>query len=116
MSRRVSALALFTALLRALPGCFYSVPDPAQDSGDAGADATPCEGGALELATSSKNCGACGHDCRGGECLEGVCDPAFVATGQQSPSGLALDEDYVYWANQTATGTVSRVSKTGMRS
>ena len=30
----------------------------------------------------AKNCGVCGHDCLGGKCLKGACQPIILATAQ----------------------------------
>lgn len=44
-----------------------------------------------------------------GPCPEG---PTFLATGQASPRGIAIDETYVYWANEEE-GTIRRVARDG---
>ena len=47
------------------------------------------------------NCGACGHDCLGGACVAGVCQPVLLADAEFFPSTLALDDARIYWANRT---------------
>jgi hypothetical protein len=55
-------------------------PDCASKLGAAAAAC--CGGGAcVDLATSATNCGACGHDCKGGTCSNGACTPVAVAPG-----------------------------------
>lgn len=52
---------------------------------------------------TKQNCGACGHDCEGGECKDGVCQPYTLATlpFMTRGSGLAVPGDgYVYFGNQ----------------
>ncbi len=87
--------------------CFYHVSDLAPSA------SASCEG--ANLATSKLHCGACDHDCRGGECIAGVCQPLFLATDQPNASGLAMDEGFVYWTTQTDGGTVMRAPKDGGR-
>ncbi|MBI5536342.1 MAG: hypothetical protein HY898_26715 [Deltaproteobacteria bacterium] len=45
------------------------------------------------------NCGACGHDCLGSECLQGMCKPLLVADGLQSPNGIAVNAKWLVWTN-----------------
>jgi hypothetical protein len=76
---------------------------------DAGADA-PCEGGA----TDTHNCGSCGHDCRGGQCSGGMCQPALMAmSGGGLPEFVAIDSERVYWAQYGAEVGVSSCPKGG---
>ena len=66
----------------------------------------------VQLSSDAKNCGACGHDCRGAECLRAVCQPLVVASAQASPTYLALDNGVLYWANN-GNGTVARANVDG---
>ena len=71
-------------------------PPPDTDSGDAAPP--PC--GGADLQGDSKNCGTCGHDCLGGACSAGMCQPIPLAANQpQGPSGIALSATSVYWSN-----------------
>jgi hypothetical protein len=68
------------------------------------------------IETSSTHCGACGHDCLGGTCLAGGCQPFTLATGQTSPAGLVVDPGpagRAYWTNRAVDGSVTSVDKTG---
>lgn len=47
-----------------------------------------------------KNCGACGHDCLGGACVEGACQPVVIGEGQGSASGLAVGREHVFWGDE----------------
>lgn len=67
----------------------------ATGGGGSGAGA-PCSADVLE---DPANCGACGHDCLGGECVEGACQPVEFAVGG-TPQGLAADSERVYWADR----------------
>ncbi len=67
------------------------------------------EGG---LGNDPHNCGACGHDCSGGHCAAGVCEPFTLVPGPDAggtPVDIAVDDTYVYWASDD--GTVHRAAK-----
>src|SRR5579883_758760 len=57
----------------------------------------------VDLRTDAQNCGACGHDCLGGACIDGACQPAVLASGLQQPTAIAVDgcANMVFWTNQT---------------
>jgi hypothetical protein len=50
---------------------------------------------------TSQNCGACGHDCGGGACLNGVCQPSMLVSNEMFPNTIAADNAKVYWGNAT---------------
>ena len=50
------------------------------------------------LANDSHNCGSCGHDCLGGACASGVCQPMVIAASQTAVWGIAVDADNVYFS------------------
>ena len=59
-----------------------------------------CDGdpanGCEDLSSDPKHCGSCGHDCLGGACEQGACQPVLLASGLLRPFGLAKDDDFVY--------------------
>jgi uncharacterized membrane protein YgcG len=73
-----------------------------------GDPATVCE---VDLDTSASHCGSCDHDCLGGLCAGGKCQPVTVWSGP-TPTRLALDETFVYFVNYN-NGGVFRVPKQG---
>jgi hypothetical protein len=88
------------------------------DDGDEGAcdprsaDCDASTGCTAVIASDPKNCGRCGHDCLGGPCLEGKCQPSVLWTGV-SPSispFLTVDATHVYF---TDTTKVIRCPKSG---
>ncbi len=54
----------------------------------------------------------CDHDCRGGACVAGVCQPVTLVADAQRPVRLALSDTDVYWVDRGA-GLVMRTSKDG---
>ncbi len=50
------------------------------DTGGSGGSNTGGSGGTGcgDLTSDPLNCGSCGHSCRGGECVEGVCQPIVI--------------------------------------
>ena len=125
----VAWTAAFTWLgCNALFGIESAVFEPdgggsAVDDGAPGGDATTDASSADVLAdvivhpctntlTDTFNCGSCGHDCLGGACLAGQCQPVVIATELGQPMAIALDVTHVYWTNAT-TGDVRRAPITG---
>lgn len=80
-----------------------------------------CSGVCSNTSVDSLNCGACGHDCNGGECVGGACQPVVIVSGLTSTVSIAVDSHHVYWTTGMhgqpdgglAGGMVSRVLKTG---
>jgi hypothetical protein len=52
---------------------------------------TVCDTTRADLQTDPQNCGACAHDCFGGACDAGVCQPVVLTTGQPDILFLAID-------------------------
>src|SRR6185295_15069441 len=79
--------------------------------GDADNDAPPpCL--RSDLATNPRHCGACNHDCQGGECADGGCQAVFIAQVADRPTAFAVDGTHLYWTT-TADDTIRRVSLDG---
>jgi hypothetical protein len=77
---------------------------------DAGVDApkdappdapAPPDSGCHDTQSDPHNCGKCGHDCQGGACVMGVCQPVLMTDDELFPHTLAADDARVYWANVT---------------
>jgi hypothetical protein len=79
------------------------------DDGTTPADCAP------DLATSSRHCGSCGHDCIGGACVGGACQPVVigVAPGGFHPTHLAIDLTHAYMGLADATFAIGRVPLSG---
>lgn len=72
--------------------------DSATDSPkvDTGVDAT-C---GADLQNDAKNCGNCGHDCQGGTCSAGVCQPVLVVSSTSlAPYAMVLAGTDLYFTN-----------------
>lgn len=78
-------------------------------SGDSASDA-PTDGGTpcTDIDANPLHCGACGHDCRGGACESGKCQPVTIASDLPGPTAIAVDGTHVYWIN-IKTGDVHSV-------
>lgn len=63
------------------------------------------------LATNARHCGACGHDCGGGACEAGRCQPLLLAESSGTPTDVAVDESHVFFASED--GSLGRVGKGG---
>lgn len=50
----------------------------------------------IDVSRDPKNCGVCGHDCLGGECRRGQCQPTAIAKDIRSPNGLAMTSAGLY--------------------
>jgi hypothetical protein len=75
---------------------------------DAGLDAPlACD---ADLRADPAHCGRCGRSCLGAACRDAACEPVQLATGMQSPLGIALTESDVYIA---AASEIRRVPKSG---
>jgi hypothetical protein len=105
---------------RALPIPLFTLPDAATTPPDAGAtppdaarampDATLCARD-VDLTRDPDNCGACGHSCGGGACVDSQCQPFAIATGQSAPNALTVDATSVYWT--TSDGNVRKAPING---
>jgi hypothetical protein len=79
-----------------------------------GASIVQVDTGCGATQTDPRNCGGCGIDCGGGACVEGVCSSpplGVLASGQQTPVGIALDDANVYWMNLGISGSAAQVMK-----
>jgi hypothetical protein len=62
-----------------------------------GSDADGCE---TALSSDPASCGACGHDCKGGSCLDGVCQPVVlfdaIAANLGEPPRMVLLDAWIF--------------------
>jgi hypothetical protein len=72
-----------------------------------------CGGVCVDTSSDGQNCGSCRHDCLGGGCIGGICQPVTLAAaaGASAPS-LVVDANNVYW-NSNTLGSVFYCPKTG---
>jgi hypothetical protein len=59
---------------------------------------TQCARDCVDLQSDPKNCGSCGHDCVGGACSTGQCQPWVIAQTTQG--------DYIPWGPAGARGLI----------
>jgi hypothetical protein len=77
-------------------------------------DATPDAAACVDTQSDSHNCGQCGHDCLGGVCSAGVCQPLQIALGQGQVTTVVLDDTSIYWGRAyPATGALFRSDRDG---
>jgi len=85
-----------------------------KDSGGGGDVAIDSTCGA-DLQSDAKNCGNCGHDCLGGACTAGVCQPVLIASSTSiAPYAMVLSGNDLYFTNVRGStfATVFKVDKT----
>ena len=51
--------------------------------------------GCGDLQGDNRNCGSCGHDCLGGACVAGQCQPKLIAQYLGRPDNIAVSETHV---------------------
>jgi hypothetical protein len=85
-----------------------NVTGPGGASGEAGATNggagagstctdTLCSEQCVDLQTDPHDCGACGHDCQGGECSAGQCQSVTLATDKGRLMMVVVDGTHVYY-------------------
>jgi hypothetical protein len=77
--------------------------NPPMDS-PSGCDAgtTLCGGKCINETSDGHNCGACGHDCLGGQCVSSTCEP-FVYASSTDAFDIVIVNDTLYWVDQAST-------------
>ncbi|HZO13793.1 MAG TPA: hypothetical protein VFB62_11065 [Polyangiaceae bacterium] len=68
-------------------------------SGQAGSGTGGSGGCTADVDHDQLNCGACGHDCLGGACRGGVCQPFELVGNENEPTGIAVAGDQLYWTS-----------------
>lgn len=98
---RALVLGIFFIAAAPLGACSFLVPfadydreTAVTDAGDAGDGAT-CS---ADLRSDPMNCGACGHDCRGSSCLEGLCDSQMILPAGRTVAKMTIDDEFIYVA------------------
>jgi hypothetical protein len=128
MPGSASRRLLFAIAIAAATGCavIAGLQDPTNENADAdagesvdgpqGIDATNEQPSTCvaDLASDPKNCGACGHDCAGGDCSSGRCVAIAIVTegNAEVVRAVTANDTHVYWANST-TGRIQRIGVDG---
>jgi hypothetical protein len=109
-TRRWEALTL--ALAGVLAGC-PPLGDLGTQGGEAGSDAgsdraAPHDAGGGDACTANpasdpRNCGRCGHDCLGGGCKGGVCQPYAIVTETKDTYGISIRSGALYFTTSFFT-------------
>lgn len=79
--------------------------------GDAGCTGSQqlCGGHCVDVTKESAHCGRCDHDCQGGECTSGTCQPVTLTTATSpllNASRIATDGTSVCWTVRSSSGKV----------
>ena len=85
-------------------GALTDGPDGPDGPGDDGG-ATTCIGDRM---TDPANCGACNHDCLGGACVGGACQPTVFVAGESGARGVAVVGQTLLWTRESASLVRSR--------
>ncbi len=74
--------------------------------------ADTCGDDCVDTQNDEKNCGYCGHDCLGGTCTDGTCQPFALArfAASAAPIALAVDHSFAYFSS---AGDIRRVAVNG---
>jgi hypothetical protein len=70
-----------------------------------------CGNECVNLDTDPAHCGACDHDCLGGECTAGVCEAVLMATGKGRLFMAQVDQMSLYYGGDGTN--VGRIDKDG---
>jgi len=82
-------------------------PSPASDAGT-DADGASCVGAPQ---SDPQNCGRCGHDCLGGACAAGVCQPFVFARATRPQQVFVVAGDVYFSDGETAGGGINWCAK-----
>lgn len=86
-------------------------PDASTPQPDAAAcppGLTSCSSTCVDTQTSKTHCGACGHDCGGGECTGGTCQPVTIKSGLHNPYGVTTVGNAVFWVRSGSLNGVEQ--------
>jgi hypothetical protein len=75
--------------------------NPPTDSGCQGGTVL-CGGRCVDETNDGQNCGACGHDCLGGQCVGSTCEP-FIYASSTDPYDIVIVNGNLYWVDQAST-------------
>ena len=70
---------------------------------------TSCSGACVDTGDDGKHCGECGHDCLGGSCMRGVCQPTLTAQYLGRPHSISVEGTHVcYKSTSTHIGCAKK--------
>ncbi len=78
--------------------------------GGCAAPSVVCGASCVDLESDAAHCGACDHDCQGGSCEGGICQPVAIGEGVKSPQMIAVGGGFVF---AVAENQVLRVPTSG---
>ena len=79
-------------------------------SGSGGCTQTQCGSDCADLSTDPDHCGQCNHDCDGGTCSGGECQPVLLSSGNgQTIYSVAVDATHLYFGSFGMPASIFRV-------
>jgi len=75
---------------------------PPADSPTCTGGDVPCGATCVNLTNNGQNCGACGHDCLGGQCVGSECQPYLYASTTDAWD-IVVVNGTLYWVDLTST-------------
>ncbi len=131
LSAKMSRFAIAGAAVMCLGACsaILGLTDPATDNSIDGGEAGAGDGGGGpgdgasegtvrcgDTSGDSKNCGSCNHDCLGGECKAGVCQPVLMVDDPSkiAPLFMIKNGTDLYFSDILPAAGVSNIAKIPM--
>ncbi|HMA92200.1 MAG TPA: hypothetical protein VKP30_05915 [Polyangiaceae bacterium] len=74
-----------------------------------GATKRSCGGSCIDISTATAHCGGCDHDCGGGTCSAGVCQPTTIYTAPLPVTSVAVSTSEVIFATNDDVNYVARL-------
>jgi hypothetical protein len=94
------------------PSCAAGTCGFTCQSGRGDCDGIPVTGCETSTSSNTLHCGSCNHNCLGGQCSVGKCQPTQIAYNSGQPKWIALDSVAVYYWVQSS-GNIQRTLKSG---
>ena len=83
---------------------------PGGSAGTGGCTQTQCGGDCADVNSDPNHCGQCNHDCDGGMCSGGTCQPVLLSSGHgQTIYSVAVDATHLYFGSFGMPASIFRV-------
>ena len=68
-----------------------------------------CGTSCVDISNTATDCGSCGHDCGGGTCSMGICQPKTLYTSALPITALGVSATEVYFSTDDTTNSVAKL-------